>query len=134
MTQIFMLPLPCETNTLTSNINSITHLGADQKKIPQPNHVVMCMLVESLLDIDTDMPVCYEGLQLTSALDSSEDYLASENIMRLIEKEIKKFRAQLMQESGTKLLKDLTKLISPPKDMPRTRQPRLDPSYQVMEI
>ena len=101
----------------------ICQLRADPKKIPQPSRDdMMKMLVESVQSIDVDIPARYKALWLTSALDGSEDYLVSERIMSLVGEELKAFRTELMQTASVKQLKDLLKLITPPKGVSRRNQ------------
>ena len=80
---------------------------------------MMRMLVESLQSIDIDIPARYKALWLTSALDGSEDYLASEKIMSLVGKDLKNFSAELMKFKSLKQLKALLELITPTKGVLR---------------
>ena len=94
----------------------IKQLQSDPKKIPQPSRDdMMRMLVESLQSIDVDVQGRYKSLWLTCALDGSEDYLVSEKLMSMVGEDLKKFRAELMKSRSPKQLKDLLKLITPPK-------------------
>lgn len=93
----------------------ITQLRYGPKKIPQPTHDdMMQMLVECLEIIDVNIPARYKAPMLTSTLDGSEDYLASEKIMSLVGKDLKTFSAELMKLNSLKQLRVLLKLITPP--------------------
>ena len=91
-------------------------LQSDPKKIPRPScSDIMGMLVESLQSIDVDVEGRYKSLCLTCSLDGSEDYLVSGKLMSMVGEDLKKFRAELMKSRSPKQLKDLLKLITPPK-------------------
>ena len=101
----------------------IKQLQSDAKKIPQPTRDdMMSMLVKSLESIDVDIQGRYKALWLTCALDGSEDYLVPEKLMSMVGEDIKKFRVHLMKSRSPKQLKDLLKLITPPKSIRRKNQ------------
>ena len=52
---------------------------------------MMRMLIESLQNINADIPARYKALWLTSALNGSEDYLVSDKIMSLVGDDLKKY-------------------------------------------
>ena len=62
----------------------------------------MQMLVESLQNINVDIPARYKARWLTSALDGSEDYLVPDKIMSLVGDDLKKFRSELMKSPSLK--------------------------------
>lgn len=98
----------------------IAQLRSDPNKIPQPNrNDMMRMLVESFNSLNIDISARYKALWLTNKLDGSEDYLVSERIMRLVGERLKEFREELMKTPSPKNLKDLMKLITPPKGVRR---------------
>lgn len=110
----FHAPLKKQYRKLEQEL-MITQLRYGPKKIPQPTHDDMVqMLVDSLESIDVDIPARYKAPMLTSALDGSEDYLASEKIMSLVGKHLKTFSAELMKLNSLKQLRVLLKLITTP--------------------
>ena len=58
-----------------------------------------------------------KAMWATSASDRSEDYLVSEILMSLVGKKIKAFLDELKKKLTPKNLKELLKLITPPKRM-----------------
>ena len=95
-------------------------LKANPKKIPQPSRDdMMRMLSESFEAVEIDVVTHFKSLWVTNALDGSEDYLVSERIMMLVGEKLKVFRKQLNKAESPKNLKDLLKLITPPKVVKR---------------
>ena len=76
---------------------------------------MMRMLVESNDSIDVDIPARYKALWVTNKLDGSEDHLVSERITTLVGQKLMLFRENLMKEPSPTNLKDVLKLITPPK-------------------
>lgn len=98
----------------------IDQLKSNPKKIPQPSRDdMMRMLAESLEAVDIDVVTRFKSLWVTNALDGSEDYLVSERIIMLVGEKLKAFRAKLNKNKSPKNLKDLLKLITPPKGVKR---------------
>ena len=69
---------------------------------------------ESFEAVEIDAVTHFKSLWVTNALNGSKDYLVSERIM-LIGEKLKVFRKQLNKSENPKNLKDLLKLITPPK-------------------
>lgn len=59
---------------------------------------------------------------MTNNLDESEDYLVSERIYVLVGEKLEAFRNNLMQTPSPRNLKDLQKLVTPPKGVKRKRR------------
>lgn len=99
----------------------MAQLRSDPTKIPQPNrNDMMRMLVESVNSIvNIDIPARYKALWITNKLDGSEDYLVSEQVVTMVGRELIPFREQLISNPSPKTLKDLLKLITPPKGVRR---------------
>ena len=97
----------------------IDQLKANPKKIPQPSRDdIMRMLSESFETVETDVVTHFKSLWVTNALDGCEDYLVSERKMLDVEK-LEVFRKQLNKAESPENLKDLLKLITPPKGVQR---------------
>ena len=100
----------------------ITQLRSEPNKILKPNRNDMIrMLVESYDSIDVDIPARYKALWVTNKLDGSEDHLVSERIITLVGQKLMLFRENLMKEPSPTNLKDMLKLITPPKDVKRAK-------------
>ena len=100
----------------------ITQLRSGPNKIPKPNHNdMMRMLVESNNSIDVDIPARYKALWVTNKLNGSEDHLVSERIITLVGQKLMLFRENLMKEPSPTNLKDMLKLITPPKGVKRAK-------------
>ena len=98
----------------------IDQLKADPKRIPQPSRYhMMQMLKKSFHSLEIDVASRLKALWVTNVLDGSEDYLVSERIIALIGNKMKTFRNDLMKKKSPKSLKDLMKLITPPKRIRR---------------
>ena len=111
-------PLKVEYKEL-EQLLMIDQLKANPKKIPQPSRDdIMRMLSESFETVETDVVTHFKSLWVTNALDGCEDYLVSERKMLVVEK-LKLFRKQLNKAESPKNLKDLLKLITPPKGVQR---------------
>ena len=94
----------------------INQLKADPKRIPEPyRDGMMRMLKKSFDSLEIDVGSRFKALWVTNALDGSEDYLVSERIITLVGNKMKTFRNDLMKKKSPKSLKDLMKLITPPK-------------------
>ena len=100
----------------------ITQLRSEPNKIPKPNrNDMMRMLVESNDSIDVDIPARYKALWVTNKLDGSEDHLVSERIITLVGQKLMLFRENRMKEPSPTNLKDMLKLITPPKGVKRAK-------------
>ena len=98
----------------------IDQLKADPKRIPLPSRDgIMWMLKKSFDSLEIDVASRFKALWVTSALDGSEDYLVSERIIALVGNKMKTFCNDLMKKKSPKSLKDLMKLIMPPKGIRR---------------
>ena len=98
----------------------IDQLKADPKRIPQPSRDdMMQMLKKSFDSLEIDVASRFKALWVTNALDRSEDYLVSERIIALVGNKMKTFHNDLMKKKSPKSLKDLMKLITPPKGIRR---------------
>ena len=101
----------------------LDQLRADPKNIPQPNrNEIMRMLVESFDSLEIDVVNRFKALWVTNALNGSEDYLVSERIITLVGDQLKEFRDELMKKESPKNLKQLLRLITPPKGVKRKDQ------------
>ena len=90
----------------------IDQLRANLKKIPQPTQDdMMRMLTESFKSLEIDFANRFEALCVTK----TSDYLVSERLMSLVGEKMKAFRDQLKKKKSPKKLKELLKLITPPK-------------------
>ena len=77
------------------------------------------MLKKSFDSLEIDVASRFKALWVTSALDGSEDYLVSERIIALVGNKMKTFLNDLMKKKSAKSLKDLMKLMTPPKGIRR---------------
>ena len=77
------------------------------------------MLKKSFDSLEIDVASRFKVLWVTSALDGSEDYVVSERIIALVGNKMKTFCNDLMKKRSPKPLKDLMKLIMPPKGIRR---------------
>ena len=82
---------------------------------------MMRMLVESNDSIIVDIPARYKALWVTNNLDGSDDHLVSERIITLVGQKLMLFRENLMKERSPTNLKDMLKLITPPKGVKRAK-------------
>ena len=113
----------------------IDQLKANPKKIPQPSgDDTMRMLLESFETAETDVVTHFKSLWVTNALDGNEDYMVSERIIMLVGEKLKVFRKQLNKAEGPKNLKDLLKLITPPKGVKRKGEKRAVPLHEGEEL
>ena len=98
----------------------IEQLRNDPKTIPKPSRdEMMRMLYESHVSLEKDYAKEFKGLWVTNALDGSEDYLVSERVCKLVGTRMTDFRYQLMKTASPKILKQLLKMITPPKGLKR---------------
>ena len=74
---------------------------------------------ENQVSLDKDYAKEFKNLWVTNALDGSEDYLVSERVYKLMGTRMIDFRNQLMKTAGPKNLKQLLKMITPPKGVKR---------------
>ena len=79
----------------------------------------MRMLKKSFGSLEIDVSSRFKALWVTNALDGSEDYLVSERIIALVGNKMKTFLNDLMKKKSAKSLKDLMKLMTPPKGIRR---------------
>ena len=108
-------PLKAKYRELEQSL-MMQQLKPNPKKIPQPSRDdMMRILVESFKSLEIDVESCFEALWVTNALDGTEDYLVSERVMLLVGNKMKVFRNDLMKKKSPKNLKELLKLITPPK-------------------
>ena len=113
----------------------IAQLRSDPTKTPQPSrNEMMRMLVESNNSIDVDIPARYKALWITNKLDGSEYHLVSECIMTLVGQKLMLFRENLMKNASPKTLKDLLKLITPPKGVKRGKNANSSPIDEGNEL
>ena len=82
----------------------------------------MRMLVESFDSLEIDVVNRFKALWVTNAVDGSEDYLVSERIITLVGDQLKEFRNELMKNENPKNLKQILRLITPPKGVKRKYQ------------
>ena len=88
----------------------------DPKTIPKPSRdEMMRMLYESQVSLEKDYAKESKSLWVTNALDGREDYLVSERVYKLVGTRTIDFRNQLMKTASPKNLKQLRKMITPPK-------------------
>ena len=112
------IPLKAKYRELEQSL-MMQKLKAHPKKIPQPSRDdMMRILVESLKSLEIEAESCFKAQWVTNALDSTEDYLESDRVMLLIGDKMKVFQNNLIKKSP-KNLKDLLKLIAPPKGLKR---------------
>ena len=114
----------------------LDQLRADPKKIPQPNrNEIMRMLVESFDLLEIDVVNRFKALWVTNALDGSEDYLVSERIIMLVGDQLKEFRDKLMKKESPKNLKQLLRLITPPKGVMQKDQQEIpfDEGFELFD-
>ena len=98
----------------------IKQLRNDQKTIPKPSRdEMMKMLYESHVSLEKDYAKEFKSLWVTNALDGSEDYLVSERVYKLVGARMIDFRNQLMKTVSPENLKQLLKMITPPKGVKR---------------
>ena len=98
----------------------IKQLRNDQKTIPKPSRdEMMKMLYESHVSLEKDYAKEFKSLWVTNALDGSEDYLVSERVYKLVGTRMTDFWNQLMKTASPKNLKQLLKMITPPKGVKR---------------
>ena len=108
-------PLKAKYRELEQSL-MMQQLKPNPKKIPQPSRDdMMRILVESFKSLEINVESCFEALWVTNALDGTEDYLVSERVMLLVGNKMKVFRNDLMKKKSPKNLKELLKLITPPK-------------------
>ena len=108
-------PLKAKYRELEQSL-MMQQLKPNPKKIPQPSRDdMMRILVETFKSLEINVESCFEALWVTNALDGTEDYLVSERVMLLVGNKMKVFRNDLMKKKSPKNLKELLKLITPPK-------------------
>ena len=114
----------------------LDQLRADPKNIPQPNrNEIMRMLVESFDSLEIDVVNRFRALWGTNALYGSEDYLVSERTMTLVGNQLKEFPDELMKKENRKNLKQLLRLITPPKGVKRKDQQEIpfDEGFELFD-
>ena len=95
-------------------------LRVNPKKILQAaQDDMMKMLIESFKSLEIDFANRFKALWVTNALDGSEEYLVYERLMSLVGEKMKAFHDQLKKKKSSKNLKELLKLITPPKGLRR---------------
>ena len=95
-------------------------LRKDPKTIPRPSRDdMMQMVYDSHKVLEKDYSKEFKSLWVTNALDGSEDYLVSETIYKLVGAKLIEFRENLMKTPSPKNLKQLAKIITPPKGVKR---------------
>ena len=98
----------------------IEQLGNDPKTIPKPSRdEMMRLLYESHVSLEKDYAKEFKSLWVTNALDGSEDYLVSQRVYKLMGTRMIDFLNQLMKTARPKNLKQLLKMITPPKGVKR---------------
>ena len=98
----------------------VDQLRVNPKKILQATQDdMMKILIESFKSLGIDFVNRFKALWVTNALDGSEEYLVSERLMSLVGEKMKDFRDQPKKKKSTKNLKELLKLITPPKGLRR---------------
>ena len=75
------------------------------------------MLHESFHSLKIDFASRFKALRVTNALDGSEGHLLLEQVYSLAAKELIVFWNDLMEKPRPKSLKDLMKMITPPKNV-----------------
>ena len=73
------------------------------------------MLYESNVSLEKDYAKEFKSLWVTNVSDGSENYLVSERVYKLVGTRMNDFRNQLMKTASPKNLKQLLKIITPPK-------------------
>ena len=71
--------------------------------------------MKSHVSLEKDYTKEFKSLWVTNALDGSEDYLVSERVYKLVGTRMTDFWNQLMKTASPKNLKQLLKMITPPK-------------------
>ena len=71
---------------------------------------------------------------MANALDGTEDYLVSDTVILLVGNKIKVFRNDLMKKKSRKNLKELLKLITPPKGVKRKVADTVAPIGEGQEL
>ena len=108
-------PLEAKYRELEKSL-MMQQLKADPKKIPQPSRDdMMRILVKSFKSLEIDAESRSKALWVTNALEGTEDCLVSGAVMLLVSNKMKVFRNDLMKKKSPKNLKELLKLITPPK-------------------
>ena len=107
-------------------------LKANPKKIPRPSRVDMMRMLSESFEIDVVMH--FKSLWVTNALDGSKDYLVSERIIMLVGEKLKVFRKKLNKADSPKNLKDLLKLITPPKGVKKKGEKTAVPVDEGKEL
>ena len=107
-------------------------LKANPKKIPRPSRVDMMRMLSESFEID--VVTHFKSLWVTNALDGSEDYLVSERIIMLVGEKLKVFCKKLNKAESPKNLKDLLKLITPPKGVKRKAEKTAVPVDEGKEL
>ena len=98
----------------------VDQLRVNPKKILQATQDdMMKILIESFKSLEIDFVNRFKALWVTNALDGSEEYLVSERLMSLVGEKMKDFRDQPKKKKSPKNLKELLKLITPPKGLRR---------------
>ena len=98
----------------------IEQLRNDPKTIPKPSRdEMMRLLYESHVSLEKDYAKEFKSLWVTNALDGSEDYLVSQRVYKLMGTRMIDFLNQLMKTARPKNLKQLLKMITPPKGVKR---------------
>ena len=77
------------------------------------------MLYESNVSLEKDYAKEFKSLWVTNVSDGSENYLVSERVYKLVGTRMNDFRNQLMKTASPKNLKQLLKMITPPKGVKR---------------
>ena len=86
------------------------------KTIPKPSRDEMLrVLFERHVSLEKDHAKEFKSFWVTNALDGSENYLISERVYKLVGTRMIDFRNQLMKTASPKNIKQLLKLITPPK-------------------
>ena len=96
----------------------LKQLRPDPKRISQPSRDDG----ESFNSLMIDVVNRLKALWVTNALDCSEDYSVSERIIALVGSHLKEFWDELMKKESPKCLKQLLRLITPPKGVKRKNQ------------
>ena len=126
-------PLKAKYKDLQQSL-MMQQLKADPKNIPLPSRDDMRTFVESSKSLEIDTESRFKALWVTNALDGTKDYLVSERVMLLVGNKMKVFRNDLMKKKSPKNLKELLKLITPPKGVKRKVADTLAPIDEGQEL
>ena len=90
-------------------------LQNDPEKIPAPDqNEMMRLLVNSNQEVKIDVKPAFKLVQVTNALDGSEDYLVSDKIFGLVGELMTIFQAEVIVKPPPKTMNELINSLIPP--------------------